>query len=39
MENNNKKINFTETPEIKIDTKKIFGVECTFEVKGFDKKK
>ncbi len=38
MENNNKKINFTETPEIKIDTKKIFGVECTFEVKGFDKK-
>ena len=35
---NNKNINFIQSPEIEIDTKKVFGVECSFTVKAFENK-
>ena len=38
MDNKNKNTNFMGSPDIKIDTKKIFGFECPFDVTGFDKK-
>ena len=34
----NKNIQFEEKPSVKINTKELFGIECSFEVFGFTKK-
>ena len=38
MNKDNKNIDFLQSPEIEIDTKKVFGVNCSFAVKAFKNK-
>ncbi len=35
----NKNIVFEQTPNIKVNTKEVFGVECEFIVQGFNEKR